>query len=261
MRVKISFVRMRDASNSVPLHHQKLISQCLEDIIKDVPVKTDFYTFSSLKGTSKVQNGYMRFLSSKITLVISSSNSEFVDQVTKRIFEQPSILVGKISLIPKSFQTIPEPDFKTEMKYICISPLVLTDPAKNEMLSQEIVDPSTYEFSDMLYNAIIDNMEKAGFSDADLNEFAVFEATPDKSYVAKIMESGKKYARLYKTNEELNMMGYLLPFTLHAHTKVHQFIWDCGLGVLNIQGYGMIDTVKDEVIENNTNQGLYSEAH
>jgi CRISPR/Cas system endoribonuclease Cas6 (RAMP superfamily) len=40
------------------------------------------------------------------------------------------------------------------------------------------------------------------------------------------------------------MMGYLLPFTLHAHPTVHKFIWEAGVGALSEQGYGMVDLVK-----------------
>ena len=40
------------------------------------------------------------------------------------------------------------------------------------------------------------------------------------------------------------MVGYLIPFFLHAHPKVHKFIWDCGFGFYGTHGYGMIDIVQ-----------------
>lgn len=241
MRVKIFFLRKREVGNSIPLHHQKLVYTAFKEIMDETSVKSDFYNFSSLKGTSKIQNGFMRFLSFKITLVVSSSNDSFVKQWVKNLFEKSSIQIGKLVLTPKTYQLIPEPVFETQMKYVCISPIILTDPDKEPDLSQKIIDPLSHEFSDLLYHAVTENMEKAGFSDQELNSFAEFEAMPDQEYVNKILQTGKKYARIYKNNAGSTMIGYLLPFTLHAHPTVHKFIWDCGMGVFTQEGYGMID--------------------
>jgi CRISPR-associated endoribonuclease Cas6 len=245
MRVKISFLRVQDANHSVPLHHQKLVSAFIDSIIDEIGSKPKFYNFSSLKGTSKVQNGFMRFMSSKISLVVSSRDSDFIQAFIKKMFDKPVVQIGKLNLVPKSHEIIEMPDFDTVVKYVCISPLVVADPDIDEENSQASLDPASQEFSDLLYDAVVSNMEKAGFLEAELNTFAEFEAIPDKAYVEKINQSGKKYARTYKTNEDKLIMGYLLPFTLHAHRQVHEFIWNSGLGVLNTQGYGMIDLAKE----------------
>ena len=254
MRIKRSFLRNRNSGNSIPLHHQQLLSGFLKQHIHQLAVKTDIYVFSSMKGTSKVQSGFMQFLSSKVTLAISSNNDEFVESLVKRIFEEQNIEIGKLSMMPKSQELIVEPQFQTKMKYVCISPIVLSNPEKDAELAQNSIDPSSHQFSDMLYNSLMDRMEKAGFSNEELDSFAVFEVTPDKDYVSKIVSSGKKFARIYKDDEDNQMMGYLLPFALHAHPKVHKFIWDCGIGLLNNQGYGMIDLAKEESNAPNPNQ-------
>ena len=245
MRVKIFLLRGKGITNTVPLHHQLLILEFLEDLMRDMPIKTEQFSFSSLKGTSKIQNGFIRFLSSKVTLALSSNNAEFLEMLVQKIFEHPSINIGKLNLIPKMHQVMDEPEFKTQMKYVCISPLIVVDPQKDPELCLTQIDPSSHEFSDLLYHSTIENMEKAGFSDEELNSFAEFEATPDLAYVQKINESGKKYARFYKNINGDTMLGYLLPFTLHAHPTVHKFIWDCGLGLYTNQGYGMIDVVQE----------------
>lgn len=244
MRVKISFLREQNSSNSIPLHHQKLLAVSLQEFVDPITSDKSMFNFSSLKGTTKIQNGFMRILSTKVTLVISGPNKEFVEQLVHSIFTRPFISVGKMNLVPKSFEIIPDPEFNTKMRYLCISPLILADPRLEPEKSQEQIDPSSQAFSDILYNHLLDRMEKAGFPEDKLNDFAEFEASPDKDYVAKINETGKKYARYYKCMDGHSMLGYLLPFTLHAHPDVHKFIWECGMGVLNEQGYGMIDTVK-----------------
>lgn len=251
MRVKITFLKAQQSIQTVPLHHQKLVSSFVEFVSSQIGMKPDYYNFSSLKGTSKVQNGLMRFISTRISLVISSSDEKFIRAFSDWVNMQPMVHVGKLKLLPRGYQVIAAPDFATEMKYVCISPIVIADPEQNPDTAQLVYSPSSQEFSDHLYNTMMDRLEKFGFSEDELNQFAEFEAIPDAGYIQKLDEIGKKYARSYKNNNDVAMTGYLIPFTLHAHPKVHQFIWDCGLGALTRQGYGMIDVVRDEAVAEN----------
>ena len=244
MRVKISFLRDQMSANTIPLHHQTLLAESLYVILDTFGGDRSVFNFSSLKGTSKIQNGFMRFLSSKVTLVVSSRNEDLMEKLVSKIFEMPYLAVGKMNLMPRSHEIIPDPEFQTKMRYLCISPMILIDPRKDPERSQMTVDPTSQEFSDILYEQTLDRMERAGFTETQLNNFAEFDAQPDLEYVQKLNETGKKFARYYRAADGSTMMGYLLPFTLHAHPDVHRFIWDCGVGALNDQGYGMIDLVK-----------------
>lgn len=244
MRIKISFLREHSSANSIPLHHQKLLADSLGELMGDITSDKTMFNFSSLKGTSKITNGFMRFLSSKITLVISSRNHDFAEALVKKVFDNPFLAVGKMNLIPKTYEVIPDPSFQTKMRFLCISPLIMINPDKDSEKAQEMLDPTSQQFSDILYNITLDRMEKAGYTETQLNDFAEFEAQPDMEYINKINESGKKYARFYKSAAGNTMLGFLLPFTLHAHPEVHKFIWEVGLGVLTEEGYGMVDLVK-----------------
>lgn len=218
----------------------------MEEVIRELPIQSEFYNFSSLKGTSKVQNGQIRFLSSKISLVISAPEAEFAEQLVKKIFDRRLVSFAKLTLVPKAYQVIPDPDFKTVMKYVCISPLVPQQPFIAEDIAPEPLDPRTQEISDLFFETILNRMEQAGFTEKQLNEFAEFEITPDPQYIDRLVASQKKFARIYKNNFNQTIFGYLLPFTLHAHPQVHKFIWDCGMGLFTTQGYGMIDVVGNE---------------
>ena len=244
MRVKISFLRDQMSANTIPLHHQTLLAESLYQIIDSMGGDRSLINFSSLKGTSKIQNGFMRFLSSKVTLVLSSRSAEQLETMVAKIFEMPYLACGKMNLMPRSHEIIPDPEFSTKMRYLCISPMILVDPHKDPEKSQITIDPTTQEFSDILYEQTLDRMERAGFSESDLNNFAEFDAQPDHEYVQKLNETGKKFARYYRAADGTTMMGYLLPFTLHAHPTVHKFIWEAGVGALSEQGYGMVDLVK-----------------
>jgi len=244
MRVKISFLRDQMSANTIPLHHQALVAESLYQLIDSFGGNRSQLNFSSLKGTSKIQNGFMRFLSSKVTLVLSSRNAEQLEQLTSKIFELPFLAVGKMNLMPRSHEIIPDPEFSMKMRYLCISPMILVDPHKDPDKSQITIDPTSQEFSDILYEQTLDRMERAGYSESDLNNFAEFDAQPDHEYVQKLNETGKKFARYYRAADGSTMMGYLLPFTLHAHPEVQKFIWQSGIGALAEQGYGMVDLVR-----------------
>lgn len=243
MRIKISFLKVHGSNGLVPLHHQKIISAFMEEVIRELPIQSEFYNFSSLKGTSKVQNGQIRFLSSKISLVISAPEAEFVEQWVKKIFDRRLVSFAKLTLVPKAYQVINDPEFKTVMKYVCISPLVPQQPFIADEVTPEPMDPRSQEISDLFFETILNRMEQAGFTEKQLNEFAEFEITPDPDYIERLLASQKKFARIYKNNLNQTIFGYLLPFTLHAHPQVHKFIWDCGMGLFTTQGYGMIDVV------------------
>jgi CRISPR-associated endoribonuclease Cas6 len=217
----------------------------MDEVIREIPASSDYYCFSSLKGTSKVQSGQIRFLSSKVSLVLSAPESEFAEQWVKKIFDRRLVSFAKLTLVPKSYDIIPDPEFKTVMKYVCISPMIPqpafeTDAAGN---IPEALDPRSQEFSDLFYDAILDRMEKAGFTQEQLAKFAEFEIMPDPGYIQKILDTHKKFARIYKNNSNQTIFGYLLPFSLHAHPQVQKFIWECGIGLFTTQGYGMIDVV------------------
>ena len=116
MRIKISFLKVHGSSGTVPLHHQKIISAFMDEVIREMPISSPFYNFSSLKGTSKVQNGQIRFLSSKVSLVLSAPDKEFAEEWVRRIFERRLVSFAKLTLVPKASEVIPDPDFNQVMK-------------------------------------------------------------------------------------------------------------------------------------------------
>ena len=241
MRVKFSFLKSRESEPVLPLHHQKLISAFVREMLEDEPNHTGLYNFSTLKGTSKVQAGQIRYMSSKVSLAFSSVDDKIVQHLIQRIFSFKEVHIGNMALLPKANHLIHDPEFKVQMKYVCISPLVIEHASSEEEDRVVPLDPATHEFSDHLYNVMIERMEKAGYSEEDLNTFAEFELQPDKAYMQRVNEQGKKLVRHYKNDDNEAMHGYLIPFTLHAHPKVQKFIWDSGLGMYCNNGFGMVD--------------------
>jgi CRISPR-associated endoribonuclease Cas6 len=167
------------------------------------------YNFSGLKGQTKISRNGLHFFSNRVTLVFSCLNKDFVDYFIDELFKMPSVEVGNLVLIPESGETEDIPAFSDEMKYICISPIVLIKPSFNDSESKRFIPPQTDEFSDILFESTILRMEELGkYTQEEMAEFSKFQLVPDENYLRKIHEGQKKFARIYPVyDQDLNLLG------------------------------------------------------
>jgi CRISPR-associated endoribonuclease Cas6 len=254
MRTRLVF-RLKNKGACVPFHHQHLLTKFLAEIRKDSPEQWknfNFYHFSGLKGQTKVSRNGLHFYSSRITWVLSSKNVEFITHIVQKIFTYPSCLVGQLELVPEMVEKENAPQFTNEVKYICISPLVISEGQGNSYVAKKFVLPETDQFSDLLYESTLNRMEQSkGFSIENLSNFFKFQLIPDQNYLHKIKQDQKKFARIYTLPEFQNseVRGYTFPFTLCAMPEVQEFVFENGLGVHTTQGYGMIDLANTDPVE------------
>lgn len=212
--------------------------------------KFDLYNFSGLKGQTKVGKEGLHFYSNKVTLVVSSPREDFLQFLIKSVFSQQQVEIGKLLLVPLSVEKEIMPVFQPEMKYICISPLVVVNPRENQLDAKKFISPLMDVFSDMLYESTMDRMEKSErYSPEQIAAFYKFQVVPDKDYLSKIREEEKKFARIFPVFDGPNkyeVRGYTLPFTLYADPVVQEFVFDCGLGVYTFKGFGMLDVANTD---------------
>lgn len=249
MRVRIIF-NLENKGSAVPFHHQNLLSGFIKKlIVKEAPEKYGnftFYTFSGLKGHTKVSRKGLHFFSKRVTLVLSSSEKEFVDFIINAFFNLKTFELGALKLTPIQVDIEHPPVFEDNMKFICISPIVLTPPQFDEKECKAFVSPTGDRFSELLQQTVINRMRKFGIADKQLKEYDEFRLKPDGRYLKKIKESGKKFARIYPVYQEdikYDLRGYTMPFSLDAPKEVNEFVYTCGLGVCTNKGFGMIDIV------------------
>lgn len=247
MRVRVVF-NNDNKGGIVPFYHQYLISNLIEEVVQDLPAKFKHfkaYNFSGLKGQIKVSKEGLQYLSSKVTLVFSSANQEFIDTFLSALFRREKIKIGDLVLRPDMVEREADLSFAEEVKYVCISPVIVTNPDIPDNDTKRFISPFTDEFSDLLYEMTISRMEASGrFEASEISSFYKFQIVPDKDYLAKIKEGDKKFARIYPVYEngvKLELRGYTFPFTLYADKKVHQFVYESGIGALCHKGFGMID--------------------
>jgi len=251
VRVRIIF-SLKNKGADVPFHHQYLLAQIIKGLIVkggDQSFLTcGSYNFSGLKGQTKVSRSGLHFYSSKVTLVVSTPNPNFISYLLKYLFEMPQIEVGNLILIPQEVEEEEEPIFEDFMKFVCISPLVLVEASFDEEESKQFISPETDFFSDKLYDLTMSRMEKSGCSPDQIASFFKFQLVPDKDYLLKIKQGKKKFARIYPVYDQdvkYEIRGYTFPFTLFAAAEVLEFIYTCGFGFYTEKGFGMLDTVME----------------
>ncbi len=254
MRVRIIFL-LKNKGAYVPFHHQFLLAQMKESVLEKGELRFSNYmdfNFSGLKGQTKISKNGLHFYSSKVTLVLSSPDQAFIDYFLQRLFEHREIQVGNLQLIPESVEREILPDFGDSIKCVCISPVVLVNPASNDFYAKKFISPEADIFSDLLYESTMSRMEKTGaYRPEQIASFYKFQIIPDKTYLTKIKEGEKKFARIYPVFDKTNkfeIRGYTFPFVLYAAPEVQTFLFNCGLGAFTHKGFGMLDIANADLV-------------
>ncbi len=213
------------------------------------------YNFSGLKGQIKISRKGLHFFSSRVTLVFSASDKDFLDYFLAVLFEQKELLIGNLQLAPESFEPEEPVTITDSVKFLCISPVVLVPASFNDESGKRFISPENDEFSDLLYDNTISRMEASGkFSSEQLADFYKFQLVPDKDYINRIQTSHKKFARiypLYDSDVKYEIRGYTFPFTLYAPQPVQQYVYENGLGFFSHKGFGMLDVANANSVKNN----------
>ena len=257
MRIRIVF-SLKNRGAYVPFHHQFLLAQTIKGLVMlgKNPAYFSYtqYNFSGLKGQIKISRKGLHFFSSRITLVFSASDKEFLDYFLAILFEQKELLIGNLQLAPESHEPEEPVTITDSVKFLCISPIVLVPASFNDESGKRFISPENDEFSDLLYDNTIARMESSGkFSVEQLADFYKFQLVPDKEYINRIQTSHKKFARiypLYDSDVKYEVRGYTFPFTLYAPQPVQQYVYENGLGYFSHKGFGMLDVANANSVKN-----------
>ncbi len=244
----------------MPFHHQFLLAQTIKGLVvmggRKEFMGYQLYNFSGLKGQIKISRKGLHFYSSRVTLVFSASDKEFIDYLLAVLFDQKDLVIGNLQLIPEAVENEEPVSIGDSVKFLCISPVVPLQASFNDETGKRFISPQGDEFSDLLYDSTIARMETSGkFTPEELAQYYKFQVVPDKDYIERIQTSHKKFARiypLYDADIKYEVRGYTFPFTLYAPQPVQQFVYEHGLGHFSYKGFGMLDVANHNVL-NRTN--------
>lgn len=257
MRIRIVF-NLKNRGEEVPFHHQYILAQIVKGVLvsggDEQFINYTDYNFSGLKGQTKISRKGLHFYSSKVTVVFSCLSKEFLNYFIKHLFEFEEIEVGNLKLVPESIEEEFIDNIGEEMKFICISPLVLKAPQFQNNVAKAFIHPELDEFSDLLYESTMERMEASKlYSSTEIASFYKFQIIPDPNYLIKLANEKKKFARIYPAFDldvKYEVRGYTFPFTLFAAKEVQEFLYNSGIGHLTNKGFGMLDIAleKDSLV-------------
>lgn len=265
MRIRIVF-SLNNRGGYVPFHHQFLLAQVIKGLVL-LGARKEFinyiqYNFSGLKGQIKISRKGLHFYSSRVTLVFSASDKEFLDHFLSMLFDQKELMIGNLQLIPEAVENEDPVAIGDSVKFLCISPIVPLPASFNDEGGKRFISPESEEFSDLLYESTLSRMELSGkFSAEELSQYYKFQIIPDKEYIDRIQSSHKKFARIYPlfdSDVKYEVRGYTFPFTLYAPQPVQQFVYEHGLGYSSHKGFGMLDVANNDTVNKVTNAEMIS---
>ncbi|MEQ9303713.1 MAG: hypothetical protein RJQ14_07330 [Marinoscillum sp.] len=160
-----------------------------------------FYSFSGLKGQTRLSRNGLHYNSKKVTIVISSASEEFVRHLVDLVFDQKELTIGELNISPDTAEEELSVALERGSKYVCISPLVLIPPDQGPEASKEFIDPNLDVFSDLLYESTIARMTEYGIDVDGIPDAQKFQLVPDAQYLQKIKSTNKKFARIYPVFE------------------------------------------------------------
>lgn len=243
MRVRLVFTLLNKGAVA-PFHHQHILAEVLTKAYgSELPPNI---CYSCLKGQTKVTTLGLSYFSSKVSLVITSSDKAVIDRLLEGVFKGGQLEIGQLMLTPDSVSMEEPPKLEESSRYVCISPLVVVKGQIGDIEAKRFIAPDTDAFSDLLYESTMIRMERSGrFTPEQISSYFRFQVVPDAAYLAKMKREEKKFARIYQYYDAegniIEVRGYTFPFTLYAHPDVQTFLFENGVGEHCNEGFGMID--------------------
>lgn len=247
MRIRLTFdVLNRGAL--IPFHHQNLIFSVFNVLMGGKLHEYPYCTFSAIKGQTRLGRNGLHYNSKKVTIVVSSLNLEFIDDLVATLLPQREITIGNLSLKPEKAELEQDVALSDQSKYVCLSPLVL----ELSKTAESFLEPDANEFSDLLFDATISRMQDFGYQIDDIPDFHKFQLVPDQEYIERLRDSKKKFSRVYpfdRSGDIKEVRGYTFPFTLYAAREIQEFVYSCGLGVASNRGFGLLDIAHENPVD------------
>lgn len=240
----------------MPFHHQYLIAQIIKGLLVSSGNQEfrnySYYSFSGIKGQIKVNKNGLQYTSRRVTIVISSASPEFMEHLVDLVIQQEEVVIGDLSLTPEIAEEELPVSFERGTKYVCISPLILLPATLNDSGSKQFLEPSSDDFSDLLYENTVKRMTDYGVDLNKIRDAQKFQLVPDETYLEKLKATGKKFSRVYPVFDQdvkHEVRGYTFPFTLYAAPEIQDFVFTCGLGTYCCKGFGMLDLANADPTE------------
>lgn len=279
MRLKL-VLKQNKSNQLIPINYQYAISSFIYRTIETADNKYSawlhrsgfmsgskkfkLFTFSKLnirEVTNQNLYGmtYMNIGSSEMELIVSMLSEKTVENFIIGMFEKQSFkyydnnIESKFDI--KSVEMVPEPEFKEEMIFKTISPIVLSRRTiHNSKESQEYLSPVIEEYPEYLGKNLEEKflavMQRKGDTVSTNTDFSSFTKSSLRSFQI-IGESKSKLITIKEeTPEESKVKGYYCTFRIKSDPRKLKIGYEAGFGKNCSLGFGCVSVISNKQFVN-----------
>ncbi|MFN4190994.1 MAG: CRISPR-associated endoribonuclease Cas6 [Pseudothermotoga sp.] len=197
------------------------------------------FTFSQLFfDKSAVRDNSLLIWPSGGRWYVSSISEDFLMYFFSSLIEIPQIEIRRTIFPIEQVSLLPEIEFKEEMEFFMLSPLVVSIPVdRNGKLYHKYLFPGDEQFEQVLSKNLIKKYEAFYREKID----GSISIEPDWEYIKK----RSKITKLIDING-IKIKGSIFPFKASGDIRLLKIAYEVGFGERNSLGFGMVKTLKDD---------------
>ncbi|HMU43694.1 MAG TPA: CRISPR-associated endoribonuclease Cas6 [Ignavibacteriaceae bacterium] len=209
--------------------------------------KYKLFSFSLRFEKIELKDSHLILKSSKIKLHISSPLIDtFIQNFVIGTFENRAIEITDkdqtISFKIIFAEILPEPAFGNKMKFVLLSPMVLsTLIERSGRMQQYYLRPEDIEDINRVLTKNLLNKKGLLNRNQILSEYCKLEW--DADYLAKNKRVTKKVTINENGRFPIDVIGIQAPFTIEADPELIRVGYECGFGEKNSMGFGLAEVV------------------
>jgi CRISPR-associated endoribonuclease Cas6 len=210
------------------------------------------FSFAFHLENAKIEQRYFNLTSPNASIYISSPLIEdFIKNFVIGTFHSQRIEIyadyNKTEFKILQAELVPPPEFKEQMKFTLLSPLVLSSyKSHNDKVGQHFFryDDDVEEIN-RVFNANLMNKYKSIINKEYSGNGVILNW--DADYIKKMENEGKRISRKITVTKDLNnpidIIAINAPFNLEGDAEIMKVGYECGFGEKNSMGFGLAKAV------------------
>ncbi|HQI41148.1 MAG: CRISPR-associated endoribonuclease Cas6 [Ignavibacteriales bacterium UTCHB2] len=251
------------AETSIPINYNYQLSSAIYNLLRfGSPEFSDFlhdkgyrlagrkyklFTFALRFEKTAIENNHLVLKSPKATLYITSPMIDpFIKNFIIGTFENKVIQISdKLKVIDFkiiSAELIPEPEFTDKMKFLFLSPMVLSTIREYKgKLQQYYLRPDDIDDINRILTKNLLNKKALIQGNQTLNSYCSLKW--DEEFLSRNKRVTKKITINEHGRVPVDLIGILAPFTIEGDPELIKIGYECGFGEKNSMGFGLADVV------------------
>lgn len=253
-----------DVGTSIPINYNYQLSSAIYNLLRfGSPEFSSFlhnrgyridgkkyklFSFALRFDRVEIENFHLILKSTKVTLHISSPLIDsFIKNFVIGTFENKSIAITDrnqtIAFRIITAEILPDPVFTNKMKFILLSPMVLsTLKERNGKMQQYYLRPEDKDDIDRVLTKNL--LNKKGL----LNRNQVIDDYCNLTWDEEYLEKNNRITKKITINENgrypIDIIGIQAPFTIQGDPELIKVGYECGFGEKNSMGFGLAEIIK-----------------